>query len=97
MGVRVARRASSTGLPLLPPPQAGLMSPPSPVFPSGLPGREQWTLLGAYPAAAAAPPRALLLPQRPGLGGRGFWDGLRGAWKPVSLLGSDAPGHSQTN
>lgn len=38
--------ASSTGFPFLPPPEAGLESPPSLVFPSGSPAMEQGTLRG---------------------------------------------------
>lgn len=89
--------ASSTGLPFLPPPEAGLVSPRSPVFPSGFPGVEQGTLTGAYPGAAAAPllGAAALLLQCPGLGPGGLeW---APALKLVSLQGRDAPCQGQTN
>lgn len=41
-------RVSSTGLPCLLPPEAGLCLPQL-VLPSGFPAPEEWTLLGAYP------------------------------------------------
>lgn len=99
--VMVVHGASSTGLPFLPPPEAGLVSPRSLVFPSapqpwssgrsrGLPSccrSSPWLLCCRCCCAATAVPRA-------GAGGPGEGPG---AQMLVSLQGRDGPCRGRTN
>lgn len=68
-GGRMGIRAPSAGLPLFPPPEAGLRSPRSPVFPTGFLATEQGMLAGRrLPWRCGGDKSFLSLLQWPGLG-----------------------------